>query len=1034
MPSKKQHHPDMNLNELDYSITYQICHNFDIDRSWELLAAAIGYSTCDIQTFELEIQRASGSPTKKLLWDWGTRGGTVRNLYDKLALINKIQSMRLLEHIVNPERGKEKPKQCKVDNSLPTGDSLSTKSDNYSSLDNFDHNFYDTGSLPIPSMKKPVVKETNTENVNLNMPDMKIDKKGNKPPMVDKLLGAVLDPHGAASVEMFAHADGPASIKGNLGEASSAARSFERLRSVIDECGSGAMNMSGWSESERQIAQALLGTPNYTYKDLSIATNGFSVKNRLGQGKYGEVYFGIVKNTKCAIKKLTQKRERMVDENSAFHMASELKALSKYRHENIVSLYGYTLDEDEVCLVYQYMTNGSLYQCLHYKPAMVLTWEQRLAILRGAACGLQFLHTVDKKPIIHGDIKSSNILLDRHLEAKIGDLGLAKQATGGDVTGKLTHITKKTTSIHDYRHKAYHAPEIARGNVFSVKGDSYSFGVVMFECLSGKQAYDERREGSIEQKYLVEYIQSALEDSPKLNKQKSFQDPKLKISFPTSTFEVLFQIAQKCTENKKKDRPAMVEVYAEIDKCENDHDGPEYKNIQEVVSDKGKKMEAASIHEHHMCVRNLPSYSPGLKSPPGVNPNKTLPESPIDMLPKDQPLPEAFKLQVEIDQRQIKAAQGHDYINVDQVTEKLRTSYLSDPKKLDKIEKFDKENLPESSGLGKEIPASQFRHGQPLENSESLSDSEKSSLKDDCFPYELASDPRKLELLQEQEKSRKELSQLALANHEYQNVPNASEESHNIEAVGETHGIELDKGIDFTREFDEITDKASKKGCGSMMEIFDKFHECVVEEQLTNVVDVFDDTDEFNIQFDFEEDSESSTITESINNDMDLTSADFTDDALFMSESNTPYANTQEKMTNENFDASLEEHQRKLAVYQGMTRNDSEELLERSAQQEDAKQFGKSLPSQGHCQLSQENTVGNSMPAYTDDLYQNCSAKVKGQGHSSSQEQASGKGGNSSPVYGNVNSEERVNSRRTVSIQEFLQSRQPSEGHCAEYV
>lgn len=95
-------------------------------------------------------------------------------------------------------------------------------------------------------------------------------------------------------------------LQGNLGAASSVARSFERVRSVIEEYGPEAMNMPGWSENERQIAQALMGTPNYTYKDLSIATDGFSVRNRLGQGKYGEVYFGMVKNTKCAIKKLTQ--------------------------------------------------------------------------------------------------------------------------------------------------------------------------------------------------------------------------------------------------------------------------------------------------------------------------------------------------------------------------------------------------------------------------------------------------------------------------------------------------------------------------------------------------------------------------------------------------------------------------------------------------------------------------------------------------------------------------------------------------------
>lgn len=73
---------------------------------------------------------------------------------------------------------------------------------------------------------------------------------------------------------------------------------------------------------------------------------------------------------------------------------------------------------------------------------------------------------------------SSNILLTAHFEARISDLGLAQQATGGEVTGKLTHVTKKNTSIQDYENKAYYAPEIARGNGFSIKGDTYAFGVV----------------------------------------------------------------------------------------------------------------------------------------------------------------------------------------------------------------------------------------------------------------------------------------------------------------------------------------------------------------------------------------------------------------------------------------------------------------------------------------------------------------------------------------------------------------------------
>lgn len=428
-----------------------------------------------------------------------------------------------------------------------------------------------------------------------------------------------------------------------------------------------------------------------------------------------------------------------------------------------------------------------------------------------------------------------------------------------------------------------------------------------------------------------------------------------------------------------------------------------------------------------MSVRNQPSYSPDLKAPPVGKPNKTNPESPIDMLPKDQPLPAAFKLQVEVDQRQqMKATQGHDYMNVDQLSQKLKSTYVSDPKKLEKLEKFDKENLPNLSGVGQMAPACQFRHGQPLENTETISDSEKSSLGDESFQYELASDPDKLRLMKEEEKMRKESQQLPTATHCYENTANTGVESSSKEKLS-TEGSqnhELQNGIDLTKEFDEITDKALK-GYGSMMGIFDTFHDRVVDEHLTNVIDVIDDDEEFDIQFDFEADSESSTITESINNDFDLNSADFNEDALFVSEGNVPYTNIPEKLSNENVGPSLEEHQKKLAMYQGMKRNDSEELHERSAQPDD---FG-----QGHHgQMRQGNGFEYSRAANNED-YENTFAIVNGQ-HDGSIQTSEGSNDHA-PVYANVNSDSRSNGGgRVLNVLEFLQRREPSEGHCDEYV
>jgi hypothetical protein len=220
--------------------------------------------------------------------------------------------------------------------------------------------------------------------------------------------------------------------------------------------------------------------------------------------------------------------------------------------------------------------------------------------------------------------------------------------------------------------------------------------------------------------------------------------------------------------------------------------------------------------------------------------------------------------------------------------------------------------------------------------------------------------------------------------------------------------------------------------------IFDKFHLLAQDEALINVpdADFVDDNDELDFKFDFEaDDSESSTITESINNDLDLCSADFNDDALFVSEGACRYANVPEKVSNENIDASLEEHQKKLSMYQGMTRNDSEELHERSAQQEDFDHGVKSSPGQGCSKNIYENEVGiNRLQINSEGHYENCSAVDKDQGHCDSQH-ATGDYSNVSAMHDNQRRQSQSSTGKVVNnIQDLLQRREPSEGHCEEYV
>lgn len=144
---------------------------------------------------------------------------------------------------------------------------------------------------------------------------------------------------------------------------------------------------------------------------------------------------GIWKNTDVAIKKIRQKGP---DSGESYILQlqqslKEIKILNSRTHENILPLYAYSFGGEAPCLVYQLMKNGSLEdRLLLRQKTKPLTWMQRHEIAKGIARGLQYLHTIGEKPLIHGDIKSANILLDKNFEPRIGDFGLAREGPERD--------------------------------------------------------------------------------------------------------------------------------------------------------------------------------------------------------------------------------------------------------------------------------------------------------------------------------------------------------------------------------------------------------------------------------------------------------------------------------------------------------------------------------------------------------------------------------------------------------------------------
>ncbi|XP_031499974.2 cysteine-rich receptor-like protein kinase 10 [Nymphaea colorata] len=212
--------------------------------------------------------------------------------------------------------------------------------------------------------------------------------------------------------------------------------------------------------------------------DLSIikaATNDFSQWNKLGEGGYGPVYKGeLPDGQEIAVKRLSSRSGQGVIE-----FKNEVKLVAKLQHRNLVRLLGCCLEENEKILVYEYVPNRSLdYFLFDQTKRMQLDWLTRVKIINGIARGLLYLHEDSRLKIIHRDLKASNILLDKDMNPKISDFGMAKLVGLDETQGNTSRIAGTY---------GYMSPEYAMKGQFSVKSDVFSFGVLMLEIVSGQK-------------------------------------------------------------------------------------------------------------------------------------------------------------------------------------------------------------------------------------------------------------------------------------------------------------------------------------------------------------------------------------------------------------------------------------------------------------------------------------------------------------------------------------------------------------------
>ncbi|MBA0631724.1 hypothetical protein Godav_000569 [Gossypium davidsonii] len=335
--------------------------------------------------------------------------------------------------------------------------------------------------------------------------------------------------------------------------------------------GSNISRGSGFSASSGDEAfpnGQILPAPNlriFSFAELKTATKNFRPDMVLGEGGFGQVFKGWIDEkalgksgsaTLVAVKKLNSESLQGFEE-----WQSEVHFLGRLSHPHLVRLLGYCWEDRELLLVYEFMQKGSLENHLFGRGSSVqsLEWNIRIKIAIGAAKGLSFLHSSDKK-VIYRDFKASNILLDGSYTAKLSDFGLAKLGP----SASQSHVTTRVMGTYGYA-----APEyVATGHLY-VKSDVYGFGVVLVEILTGLRALDPNRPSG--QHNLSEWIKPYLSDRRKL---KSIMDNRLEGKYPSKAAVRIAQLALKCLEPEPKYRPSMKEVVETLEQIESINDNP----------------------------------------------------------------------------------------------------------------------------------------------------------------------------------------------------------------------------------------------------------------------------------------------------------------------------------------------------------------------------------------------------------------------------------------------------------------------------
>ncbi|KAF0915204.1 hypothetical protein E2562_034161, partial [Oryza meyeriana var. granulata] len=299
------------------------------------------------------------------------------------------------------------------------------------------------------------------------------------------------------------------------------------------------------SRSQEQCGDHIhiLDNREFTYEDLVKITNNFSTF--IGEGGFGPVFHGQLKEgTQLAVKMCSS---TSMSGKGMPEFLAEVQSLTTVHHRYLVLLIGYCSDKDHLSLVYEYMSNGSLYDHLRGKNAIGqrLCWQHRARIALEAAQGLDYLHTGCVLPIVHRDVKSHNILLGGDLNAKISDFGLSKSY----LNVAQSHITATAAGT-----LGYIDPEYCLSGRLTISSDVFSFGVVLLEIVTGEPPILPT----------TGHIVQRIKEKINMGNIETIADPRLHGEFDISSIWKIVDIALLCTKEASSERPTMSMVVAQL--------------------------------------------------------------------------------------------------------------------------------------------------------------------------------------------------------------------------------------------------------------------------------------------------------------------------------------------------------------------------------------------------------------------------------------------------------------------------------------